>query len=261
MTSLPATLHRRKEREIRNSIDRSGRLLRCALPGTAPALLIFVTLLGSGFVWTIPPGPAHASLSTLALALAAWFAGILFLPQSCTRDRGSRRLQAILVWSLTVVLIFAALALPGHERIAPGLMGRTTLSLFLMTAISSLLVSMLARGSTAARQTVFCGAAILSALPVWLGPLVEISGDSPLVTDTVIGASPITVLAVALDLDYLRATWFYGHTVIGSLRYDYLPWSGYSLALVVMIAGLVLSMRPNRRLSLLHYIRKKAGPS
>ena len=53
----------------------------------------------------------------------------------------------------------------------------------------------------------------------------------------IIGISPLSALAVSLDLDYLRSNWFYQHSVLGSLRYEYLSWSAYVLILATIIAG------------------------
>jgi hypothetical protein len=67
---------------------------------------------------------------------------------------------------------------------------------------------------------------LTSAAPLWLAPLSELSGSSTVV-NLVLAISPLTLLAVLADFDFLRTGWFYQHSVIGALRYEY-P-SGWAL--------------------------------
>lgn len=67
--------------------------------------------------------------------------------------------------------------------------------------------------------TIAAGAAASS---LWLGPLSELSRNETVV-NAVLAVSPLTLLAVLADFDYLRTSWFYEHSVIGTLRYAYPP--------------------------------------
>ncbi len=207
-----------------------------------PITLIFLTLLMSKFLFVIPEGPAYPALSTLVLAASTWFAGILFLPPADHPRQAGHGTLAVLIWCLKLVFVFLALAVldPASRSILP-LLPRVAATLFLLLSLSLLLTTRITARFTDSRQVVAGIAAALAALPVWLGPLVEFSGNAPLLTNTLVGASPITVFAVALDLDYLRTTWFYAHSALGSLRYDYLSWSAYATGFVIVIAGLVLA--------------------
>ena len=65
-------------------------------------------------------------------------------------------------------------------------------------------------------------------------------------TNLIVGASPLSAFAVSLDIDYLRTSWFYNHSVLGSLRYEYVSWSTYVLIFTIIIAGFKISATTNR---------------
>ena len=57
------------------------------------------------------------------------------------------------------------------------------------------------------------------------------------------GSSPLTALSVAVDLDYLRAEWFYATSALGSMRYAYPGWTQAVTVLSVVPAGAILLER------------------
>ncbi|RPI59365.1 MAG: hypothetical protein EHM50_09320 [Lysobacterales bacterium] len=63
--------------------------------------------------------------------------------------------------------------------------------------------------------------ALAAAGPLWLGPIAEGFAPTGAFVDAVVAGTPLTFLAVLVDHDYLRATWFYEHSALGALRYDY----------------------------------------
>ena len=64
--------------------------------------------------------------------------------------------------------------------------------------------------------------AFLGAAPLWLGPAAELLvRRAPWVVDAVLGASPLTHLAVASGNDLLRNAWFYQHANLAALRFSY----------------------------------------
>jgi hypothetical protein len=63
--------------------------------------------------------------------------------------------------------------------------------------------------------------ALAAAAAVWLGPVAERLAPTGALVSFLVAVSPLTYLAVLADHDYLRATWFYEHSALGSLRYDY----------------------------------------
>jgi len=80
--------------------------------------------------------------------------------------------------------------------------------------------------------------ALLGSLPLWLGPLAELlSGRHDWAVDAVIGASPLTHLAVASGNDLLRNQWFYQHVNLSGLQFTY-P----DLAAIVAAYGLACLM-------------------
>lgn len=72
----------------------------------------------------------------------------------------------------------------------------------------------------AAACAVFSLAAGATTAPLWLGPLAELS-QSTAIVNTALAVSPLTLLSVAADFDYLRTGWFYQHSALGALRYEY----------------------------------------
>ncbi len=74
---------------------------------------------------------------------------------------------------------------------------------------------------TAGRTTTIA-LALLGALPLWLGPAAELlASREPWLVDALIGASPLTHLAVASGNDLLRNPWFYQHANLAALRFSY----------------------------------------
>jgi hypothetical protein len=95
---------------------------------------------------------------------------------------------------------------------------------FLLVAAFGLLMALLSAWLND-RLTAAALAAVVSALaaaaPLWLGPIAERFASTGALVDAVVAATPLTFLAVLVDHDYLRATWFYEHSALGALRYDY----------------------------------------
>jgi len=92
---------------------------------------------------------------------------------------------------------------------------------------------------------------LLVAAPLWLGPVVESFAGAESLASWVLALSPFSYLAVLADFDFLRTSWFYEHSVLGSLRYRY-PSAWMLTALyctpVVVAVGLRLrSTRPRLR--------------
>jgi hypothetical protein len=138
----------------------------------------------------------------------------------------------------TLLFVVAVLADP-QTRAALGQALPLALMVFLLTLAALVPVLALSAHATFVRQFVFVVFAILLATPVWLAPLAEQTGIWPGAPDLIIGISPLSALAASLDFDYLRSNWFYQHSVLGSLRYEYLSWSAYVLILTAIVAGFV----------------------
>ena len=146
-----------------------------------------------------------------------------------------------------VVLIFILAVLADSQTRV--LVGQTLpLALMLFLVLMAALAPVLAfpKRCIEARQVAFAVLAILFALPIWLGPLAEQTGNHPGLTNLIVGTSPLSAFAVSLDIDYLRTSWFYNHSVLGSLRYEYVSWSTYVLIFTIIIAGFEISGTTNR---------------
>jgi hypothetical protein len=73
-----------------------------------------------------------------------------------------------------------------------------------------------------AARTAVVALAVAGSLPLWLGPAAELLAPrQPWLVDAVIGASPLTHLAVASGNDLLRNPWFYQHANLAALRFSY----------------------------------------
>ena len=89
------------------------------------------------------------------------------------------------------------------------------------------------------------------ALPLWLGPVAElVSAHHPAAIDAVVGASPLTHLALASGNDWLRIQWFYQHSNLAALQVRYpgpaaAAWFYAALATTLVALG-VLAIRHRR---------------
>jgi hypothetical protein len=188
---------------------------------------IAISLLGCALLIDLPPQPGRDALLILALASATCMTSVFFAPFTALFRNG------VLV---TLLFVGAVFALP-HVAIQwlPLLQLSVTLYLLIVAALSVL--SLFPNRTERARQIVVIGLASLFALPIWLGPIAEAAGNPMWLTNLIVAASPLSALAVALDLDVLRTNWFYQHSVLGSLRYEYFSWLGYVAVLGLLVIG------------------------
>jgi hypothetical protein len=171
------------------------------------------------------------AVTVVACALVALFAV----------DAVPQRAGATLAWAalaaLTVLLLAAATGGVASNAVA------LAAGVFLLVASFGFALTLVAaalRDRLAAATLLAALGALAVAAPIWLGPIAERFAPTGAFVDGVVAASPLSYLAVLADHDYLRATWFYEHTALGSLRYDYpavLPQSViYALPLVAAAA-------------------------
>ena len=166
----------------------------------------------------------------------------------------------VLLWSALAVLAVVCTAL-----LAPWLQGLAAPDFEPVFATGALLLALLlmlhtlvallegywrspARPPEAAREmagrTVALLLALWAAVPLWLGPLAELlSRDYEGAVDAVIGASPLTHLAVASGNDLLRNQWLYQHSNLAALPFSYpglagLAWFYASASAVLALAAL-----------------------
>ena len=190
------------------------------------------------------PGSAAISIPALiptrtALRIAAWSAAAACVAAIALRILGSTAQP----WS----------------RIAPCCLMLLPILLVTHAAAAGLEGQLRSRSADAhgerelAGRTVAIGLALLGALPLWLGPAAELLSDRHAwLIDAVIGASPLTHLAVASGNDLLRNQWFYQHSNLAALRFSYpglLELAMSYAAVCALLALLSLVMRRSRRLA------------
>lgn len=139
-----------------------------------------------------------------------------------TVDAPTHRAGGTLVWAA-----LAALVVLGLSAVTGGVeAGSVALSAGVFLLVGSFgftlaLVAALLRDRLAAATLLAACGMLAVAAPIWLGPIAEGFAPTGMFVDALVAVSPLSYLAVLADHDYLRATWFYEYTALGSLRYDY----------------------------------------
>ena len=198
---------------------------------------IAISLLACALLIDLSPQPGRDELLMLSLASVACLTGALFAPMvTVARNSGF----------VTLLFVAAVFALP-HITIQWLPLLRLSVTLFLVIAAALSFQQLFPNRAERARQFVVIGLAALFALPIWLGPLAETAGNPMLLTNLIVAASPLSALAVALDLDVLRTNWFYQHSALGSLRYEYFSWLGY-VAVLGIFSIVIGARRPSHNL-------------
>lgn len=100
-------------------------------------------------------------------------------------------------------------------------------------------------------RTAASALAVLASMPLWLGPAAELLAPrQPWIVDAVVGASPLTHLAVASGNDLLRNAWFYQHANLAALRFSYPGLTGimlsYGTAVVLLALAAPAALKPRR---------------
>jgi len=140
----------------------------------------------------------------------------------------------IVVWSIASVGLATAIALLsglGADRLPRAATALAVLFLALVAvhalaaAVEGLLQRRSATPETARESAAWIATAALvtiGAAPLWLGPVAELAlAGRPVTVDAVVAVSPLTHLAVASGNDLLRNQWFYQHSNLAGLRFDY----------------------------------------
>jgi hypothetical protein len=183
----------------------------------------------------------------------------LFWPGGAEAPRASA--WRVLGWSLAVALLGAIAAFAGAGT-ASAVRIATACAMLLLVCIvthglAAILETQLAgrrSGVASARETAAWLAtamlATLGAAPLWLGPVAELATpEHPGAVDAAVAASPLTHLAVASGNDLFRNQWFYQHSNLAGLRFDYprmapLVGSYAALAAILLLIPAFLPRRP-----------------
>lgn len=152
----------------------------------------------------------------------------LFWPgRAATASATGRR---ILGWSLAAVLlaVIATLGASDPPHIAATGVMLLLICIATLGAASWFEAFFARRGATAATASDASAwltaalLAVLAAAPLWLGPAAELaSAERPPALQAVVAVSPLTHVAVASGNDLLRNQWFYQHSNLAGLRFDY----------------------------------------
>ncbi len=188
-------------------------------------------------------GSADAGLAAHALALAGGglLTGFLLWPmlwRTCDLN-----LMDLLRWlALSAVAgLPLLLAMPAAAWLAlalPLLAGVLVLGLLLGT-LTLALQHYIGGTALAAHRTVACLLLLCGTAPLWLGPLAGRLAQQAY-TDLVLALSPLSYLAGLIEYDLFRGAWFYAHTPLGGLRYEYPDGTLMTLCYCGMAALLLL---------------------
>jgi hypothetical protein len=160
----------------------------------------------------------------------------------------------IIGWSLAsaglaaAVTVFSGLGLERLPRAVTSL-ALLFLALVAVHALAAAVEGLLRRraaGPEDARDSAawmaVCALVTLGAAPLWLGPAAELAlADHARAVDTVVAVSPLTHLAVASGNDLLRNQWFYQHSNLAGLRFDYPRLASVMTAYCLLAAILLLA--------------------
>ena len=194
--------------------------------------LVGATMLAGRFLLPVSQDPAQSALVALSYSCVALVALLIFRPPVRTGTID------LLLWCLVASVLYAAILIA--DPVTRPLM-------FVLPKILMTLLLLAATVAIATRRMpvpiVVTLVMLFTLVPLWAGPAVELAGNPGRLTNTVVAVSPLTVFAVALDLDYLRTSWFYANSALGSMRYAYPGWPLVCLLLsIVPVAGILVAV-------------------
>ena len=220
-------------------------MLRWAMLAAATWATLLVLGLGSGE--TQPSTMRVTVVAVVGLLAPLWWPG---------RGNGPwQTLVRVLGWSAAAAVLAAMLLVliggPGQSWALVAQNCLMLLAVLLIThATAAALEGLLRRGLStdhgsaraAAGRTVALVLATVGALPLWLGPTAELlSQQHEGLLDAAVGLSPLTHLAVASGNDLLRNEWFYQHSNLATLPFQYPSASTPAAAYAGALALLALS--------------------
>lgn len=149
------------------------------------------------------------------------------------------------VWSLVTAAIAALLMMAGTPvgtwlSLALPLAAGVLIVCVLLGALTLFLNRLVKLPASIAHRVVLSTLLLTGTAPLWLSPLAGVLA-SQVFTDLVIALSPVGYLTSLIDYDALRSAWFYTHTPLGGLRYDY-PNPVFFTMLYCGLAVLMLSI-------------------
>jgi hypothetical protein len=210
-------------------------------------LPVTIALFMCGLLFSVNPQPGHGQIMALSAAITACVAAVLFAPQRQSTQLTWFKATLIDAAVVTVIFVITVLATQGDVmQMLP--LARAVVTCFLLVVLGISILAMTAGKAETNRQFVTVILVAIVAAPIWLAPLAEFSGNSRWLSDGIVAVSPLSAFAVALDLDILRTGWFYEHSVLGSMRYNYPAWGAYfgvlsTLAILSIILTIQLQIK------------------
>ena len=172
-------------------------------------LLMLAAIIAARVFVPVADSPAQTSLFMLMESSTAIVAMLLFAPDQ----------RSLLAWSpwcaATIALLLLTFACDPQVPLAMGRVAPLLLVNLAMAFTFAALALYLAPNSVVSLFIFF------SLVPVWASPILEVLNNPDWLNKLVVGISPLTAMAVALDADYLRSPWFYEHSAVASMRYVY----------------------------------------
>lgn len=202
---------------------------RAAVPALRLAIAGISAFVFASFIPAVP-GPAEGALEAVTISLIMVLALLLLRPADKTGA------LPLLAWAVAGALLVTLVGNSTTNLDWPALL-HLGLTLFLLAGTLLILTRIVSV------PVVIALAAALTLAPVWAAPLVEVAGNPAWLNRLVVWGSPLTAFAVAIDLDYLRAEWFYATSALGSMRYTYPGWTQVAMVLSVVPTGAIFLER------------------
>jgi hypothetical protein len=185
---------------------------------------------------------AQLTVSAGAVAAGAWIA-----LAGEVLAAGRATIRAALVWSALAAV--ATVVVAAADGLDAALLAVAAGAALLVACFGLLLawVHTCTRDAATASAICITLAGLAGAAPLWLGPIAESFAERTALVNAIVAVSPLTYLAALADFDYLRATWFYEHSALGALRYEYPSvWLQSVLYALPLAAVAALGLRANR---------------
>jgi hypothetical protein len=153
----------------------------------------------------------------------------------------NNRLLSCLIWGLAGGVCFLTGALlsgtTAWQPLLGGMLG--VAALVTMLALLSKLIECRTESEAFGKITGLMLFATAATLPLWLSPIAEIFNSHQGLIDGILVLSPLSHLAVLLQVDFLHSDWFYQNSAFGSLRFHYPAIWQFATLYLVLIAAII----------------------
>jgi hypothetical protein len=224
------------------------------------AALLVAALMVLAALGASDPDLQPSALRLMATSVVGLLAPLFWPGVAATHQRTAVRIVA---WSAAAAVL-AALVLGAFGNTRQSLLhiAEACAMLWLVLLVAHAATALLESGGLGrsggartsremAGRAVVMALAAFGSLPLWLGPAAEtLSSRHGWAIDALLDLSPVVHLAMASGNDLLRNQWFYQHSNIASLQFEYpgLVGVAWSYALLLAVLGLLAMMFWHRRL-------------